>query len=87
MGAGTWEQGSSIEGAAQREQPGSRRRRNQCVFFESLRITEMHIPNFWGMINMTDKLSPRDKVMMLPPSGRVRCLQALVAEIEAAQPP
>ena len=45
--------------------------------------------NFWGMINIMKKaeLSARDMVMMLPPSGRVRCLQALMAEIEATPPP
>jgi hypothetical protein len=31
---------------------------------------QLHILNIWGMINMTDDISPRDNVMMLPPSGR-----------------
>ena len=46
----------------------------------------MHVLNFWGMINMTDELSARDKVMMLPSSGRARCLQAMMVEIEATPP-
>jgi hypothetical protein len=49
----------------------------------------MGIRNFWGMIDMMKmaELSARDMVMMLPPSGRVRCLQALMAGIEATPPP
>ena len=51
------------------------------------RIAEMHIPNFCGMINMTNEYTPRDKVTMLPPLGRARCLQVVVVEIEATPPP
>ena len=47
----------------------------------------MHILSFWGMVNMTDELSARDKVMLLPPSGRVHCLQSMMVEIEATPPP
>ena len=49
----------------------------------------MGIRSLWDMLNISKKneLSARDKVMMLPPLGRVRCLQALTAEIQATPPP
>jgi hypothetical protein len=41
------------------------------------------------MIDIAKKesLSIRDRVMQMPPVGRVRCLEALMAEIEATPPP
>ena len=53
------------------------------------RLTEMGIKSFWDMIDIAKKesLSLRDWVMQMPPLGRVRCLDALMAEIEATPPP
>ena len=53
------------------------------------RLTEMGIKSFWDMPGITKKesLSIRDQVMQMPPVGRVRCLEALIAEIEATPPP
>ena len=65
-GAGEQHRGSSSEGAAWEQEAEE----SVLCWFESLRITEMHILNFSGTISMTDELSPHDKVMMLPPSGR-----------------
>ena len=55
-----------------------------CLF-EYLRVAEAHIQNFQGMINsmQTDDISACDKVTLLPLSGCARCLQAMMAEIEA----
>ena len=49
----------------------------------------MGIKSFWDMIDIVKKasLSMRDWVMQMPPVGRVRCLEALTAEIEAMPPP
>ena len=48
----------------------------------------MGIKGFWDMVNIKEKhLSMRDNVMQLPPVGRVRCLEALMAEVEAAPQP
>ena len=49
----------------------------------------MGIKSFWDMIDIAKKesLSIRDRVMQMPPLGRVRCLEALMAEIEATPPP
>ena len=52
----------------------------------------MGIKGFWDMVNIAgnernEYLSMRDHVMQVPPVGRVRCLQALMAEVEAAPPP
>ena len=48
----------------------------------------MGIQRCWGMIGIAKKesLSIRDRVMQMPPVGRVRCLEALMAEIEATPP-
>ena len=53
------------------------------------RLTEMGIESFWDTIDITKKesLSIRDQVMQMPLVGRVRCLEALMAEIEATPPP
>jgi len=53
------------------------------------RLTEMGTKSFWDMIDIARKesLSIRDWVMQMPPVGRVRCLEALMAEIEATPPP
>ena len=61
-----------------------------CVCFP--RLTEMGIKGFWDMVNIVENetnehLSMRDHVMQVPPVGRVRCLEALMAEVEAAPPP
>ena len=57
--------------------------------FRFPRLTEMGIKRFWDLIDITKKesLSIRDWVMQMPPVGRVRCLEALMAEIEATPPP
>ena len=49
----------------------------------------MRIKIFWDMIYVAkgESLSIRDWVMQMPPVGRVRCLEALMAEIEATPPP
>ena len=52
----------------------------------------MGIKGFWDMVNIAENernehLSMRDHVMQVPPVGRVRCLEALMAEVEAAPPP
>ena len=49
----------------------------------------MGIQGFWDVIDIRKKegLSARDKVMLLLPLGRVRCLRALMAEVEATPPP
>ena len=52
----------------------------------------MGIKGFWDIANITENegiqhLSMRDHVMQVPPVGRVRCLQAFMAEVEAAPPP
>ena len=49
----------------------------------------MGIQGFWDVIDIRKKegLSARDKVMLLPPLGRVRCLRVLMAEVEATPPP
>ena len=52
----------------------------------------MGIKGFWDMVNITENegiqhLSMRDHVMQVPPVGRVRCLEALMAEVEATPPP
>ena len=48
----------------------------------------MGIKGFWDMVNIAKNgLSMRDYVMQVPPVGRVRCLNALMAEVEAAPPP
>ena len=61
---------------------------SSCLFCVP-RLTEMGTKSFWGMIDITKKgsLSIRDQVMQMPPVGRVRCLEALMAEIEATPPP
>ena len=53
------------------------------------RLTEIGIQSFWDMIDIAKKASHsiRDRVMQMPPVGRVRCLEALMAEIEAPPPP
>ena len=53
------------------------------------RLTEMGIESFWDTIDITKKesLSIRDQVKQMPPVDRVRCLEALMAEIEATPPP
>ena len=61
-----------------------------CVCFP--RLTEMGIKGFWDMVNIAENernepLSMRDHVMQVLPVGRVRCLEALMAEVEAAPPP
>ena len=55
----------------------------------SPRLTEMGIKSFWDMIDIAKKesLSIRDWVMQMPPVGRVRCLEALMADNEATPPP
>ena len=47
----------------------------------------MGINGFFNMVNIPNTLSMRDYVMQVPPVGRVRCLEALAAEVEAAPPP
>ena len=48
----------------------------------------MGIIGFWDMVNIKeDNLSMRDYVMQVPPVVRVRLLEALMAEVEAAPPP
>ena len=49
----------------------------------------MGIKSFWDMIDIAKKesLSLRDWVMQMPPVGRERRLEALMAEIEATPPP
>ena len=52
------------------------------------RLTEMGIKSFWDMIDAKKvSLSIRDFVTRMPPVGRVRCLEAWMAEIEATPPP
>ena len=56
---------------------------SSCLFCFP-RLTEMGIKSFWVMIDAKkESLSIRDRVMQMPPVGRVRCLEALMAEIEA----
>ena len=45
--------------------------------------------SFWGTIDIAKKesLSIRGRVTHMPPAGRVSCLEALMAEIEATPPP
>ena len=55
-------------------------------------MTEMGIKGFWDMVNITENernehLSMRDHVMQIPEKGRARCLEAFMAEVEAAPPP
>ena len=51
-------------------------------------MTEMGIKSFWGMIDAKkESLSIRGRLMQMPPVGRVRCLEASMAEIEATPPP
>ena len=49
----------------------------------------MGIKSFWDMVDVAknESLSMRDQVMQMPPVGRVRCLEALMVEIEATPPP
>ena len=51
-------------------------------------LTEMGIKSFWDMIDIAKKesLSIWDWVMQMPPVGRVRCVEALMAEIKATPP-
>ena len=53
------------------------------------RFSDMGIKSFWDMIDIAKKesLSIRAWVMQMPPVGRVRCLEALMAEIEATPQP
>ena len=67
---------------------------NVCLFvFQCFpRLTEMGIMGFWDMVNIAENkrnehLSMRDHIMQVPPVGRVRCLEALMAEVDAAPPP
>ena len=51
-------------------------------------MREIGINSFWDMVNIKyQHLSMRDHVMQVPPVGRVRCLQAFMAEVEAAPLP
>ena len=53
------------------------------------RLTEMDIKSFWDTIDITKKesLSIRDQVTQMPPVGRVRCPEALMAGMEATPAP
>ena len=53
-------------------------------------MTEWGIIRFFDTINVTDHdkhLSMRDHIMQVPPVGRVRCLEAFMAQVEAAPRP
>ena len=56
-------------------------------------MKDMGINGFWTMVNIAEEnersehLSMKDHAMQMPHVGRVRCLDALMAEVEAAPPP